>query len=226
MLKQFMEPGDEAQFNFLPGAHNKDKTFISRKQCVLSAIESQIHELRKIDPHKRVGFVLFNNEVTVVGDGKAESVHIVGDKLNNVQSIIDALSNFKLTTPLGENADLLLNRLSKTEATGQTALGPALVTAIQVASKGSKGSVVVLCTDGLANIGVGSLEAVDEEKYKFYDDVAAEAKVKNVSVNIVTIKGESSKLAILSKVVEATNGNIKVVNPEKLSEDFANILKD
>jgi len=42
MLKQFMEPGDEAQFNFLPGAHNKDKTFISRKQCVLSAIESQI----------------------------------------------------------------------------------------------------------------------------------------------------------------------------------------
>ena len=42
MLKQFMEPGDEAQFNFLPGAHNKNKTFISRKQCVLSAIESQI----------------------------------------------------------------------------------------------------------------------------------------------------------------------------------------
>lgn len=31
---------------------------------------------------------------------------------------------------------------------------------------------------------------------------------------------------MLSKVVEATNGNIKVVNPEKLSDDFANILKD
>lgn len=30
----------------------------------------------------------------------------------------------------------------------------------------------------------------------------------------------------MGKVVEATNGNIKVVNPEKLSEDFANILKD
>ena len=27
-------------------------------------------------------------------------------------------------------------------------------------------------------------------------------------------------------MVEATNGNVKVVNPEKLSEDFANILKD
>ena len=100
------------------------------------------------------------------------------------------------------------------------------MSAIEVASKGSKGSVVVLCTDGLANIGVGSLEGADELKYQFYDEVANKAKEKNVAVNIVTIKGESSKLEILSKVVEATNGNVKVVNPEKLSDDFANILKD
>ena len=66
----------------------------------------------------------------------------------------------------------------------------------------------------------------DEEKYEFYDEVAAQAKSKNVAVNIVTIKGESAKLEVLSKVVEATNGQMKVVNPEKISEDFANILKD
>lgn len=82
MLKQFMEPGDEAQFNFLPGAHNKDKTFISRKQCILSAVESQLLQLQKVDPHKRVGFILFNNEVVVCGDGKTETVNILGDKLN------------------------------------------------------------------------------------------------------------------------------------------------
>lgn len=72
-----MEPGDEAQFNF-----NLDKTFISRKQCVLSAIESALEELRKSDPLKRIGFVTFNNEVTVIGDNKAETISIVGDKLN------------------------------------------------------------------------------------------------------------------------------------------------
>ena len=38
MLKTFMEPGDEAQFNFLPGNQNKNKTFVSRKQCIFSAI--------------------------------------------------------------------------------------------------------------------------------------------------------------------------------------------
>jgi len=68
--------------------------------------------------------------VTVVGDGKAENVHIVGDKLQNVGSIVNALSAFKLTTPLGENYELLLNKLTKAEAKGQTALGPALVAAI------------------------------------------------------------------------------------------------
>lgn len=185
-----MEPGDEAQFNFLPGAHNKNKTFISRKQCVLSAVESQISEIRKKDPHKKVGFILFNNEVTIVGDGKAESVHIVGDKLSDVPNIINALNHFKLATPVAENYDTLVNKLSQTEAKGQTALGPALISAIEVAAKGGKGSVVVLCTDGLANIGVGSLEGVaDESKYKFYDELALSAQSKNVVVNIVTIKG-------------------------------------
>lgn len=61
MLKQFMQPGDEAQFANLPGAHNQNKTYISRMQCVLSAIESQINEIKKIDPFKKVGFILFNN---------------------------------------------------------------------------------------------------------------------------------------------------------------------
>ncbi len=82
MLKQFMQPGDEAQFNFLPGNHNKNKTFISRKQCILSAIENQLQELKKIDPLKKIGFITFNNEVTVLGDGKAPTVNILGDKLN------------------------------------------------------------------------------------------------------------------------------------------------
>ena len=171
MLKQFMEPGDEAQFNYLPGAHNQNKTFVSRMQCVLSAIESQIKEIKKADPMKKVGFILFNNEVLVLGDGKAENVSLVGDRLNNTADILNALKNFHLTSPIAESFEILFNRLNKTEAKGQTALGPALTAAIEVASKGSKGSTVILCTDGLANIGVGSLESSDESKQLFYENV-------------------------------------------------------
>lgn len=72
-------------------------------QCVLSAIESQINEIRKIDPHKKVGFILFNDEVMVLGDGKTENVTLVGDRLNNSNDILNALKNFKLTSPIAES---------------------------------------------------------------------------------------------------------------------------
>ena len=116
--------------------------------------------------------------------------------------------------------------MNKQEAKGQTALGPALVSAIEAASKGSPGSTVILCTDGLANIGIGVLEPMTEEATKLYDELAELAKSRNISVNIMTIKGEGCKMEIIGKLAEATNGNMKVVNPEKLADDFANVLKD
>lgn len=46
------------------------------------------------------------------------------------------------------------------EETGPTALGPALVTAISMAAEGAPGSMVVLCTDGLANVGLGAFDEI------------------------------------------------------------------
>lgn len=69
-------------------------------QCVLSAIESQINEIKKVDPYKKVGFILFNNEVLVLGDGKTENVSLVGDRLNNSNDILNALKNLKLTSSI------------------------------------------------------------------------------------------------------------------------------
>lgn len=183
-----MQPGDEAQFNFIPGQNN-NKTYISRKQCILSAIEYQLSELRKSDPHKKVGFISFNNEVTVIGDNKTPTVNILGDKLHNRQSIVDSLAGFKLVQPLDVSFDSLLKQLNKQDAKGQTALGPALISAIEVASKGSPGSTIILCTDGLANIGLGVLDPLTEENKKFYEDLGQLAKQRNISVSIMTIKG-------------------------------------
>jgi len=46
------------------------------------------------------------------------------------------------------------------EETGPTALGPALASAIALAANGNPGSSVVLCTDGLANVGLGSFDEI------------------------------------------------------------------
>lgn len=125
-----------------------------------------------------------------------------------------------------ESQNTLLSKISKIEANGQTALGPALIAALEIAEKGSPGSSVILCTDGLANIGVGQLEPYDETKKEFYAQLGQKAKNKNITVNIITIKGEGCKLEAIGQLAEMTNGNIKIVNPEKLSDDFANVLKD
>jgi hypothetical protein len=56
-----------------------------------------LHELKKNNPHKRVGFVTFNNEVTVLGDKNSDTVNIVGDKLYNKEGIVNSLKNFKIS---------------------------------------------------------------------------------------------------------------------------------
>ncbi len=81
------------------------------------------------------------------------------------------------------------------EETGPTALGPAVLTAIGLAGEGAPGSSVVICTDGLANVGLGNFEGVySEEDNQKVDDlyikIGEYAKSKGVSVNIVSIEGE------------------------------------
>ncbi len=49
------------------------------------------------------------------------------------------------------------------EETGPTALGPALLTSIAMAADGKPGSSVVLCTDGLANVGLGAFDEIKTE---------------------------------------------------------------
>ena len=37
-------------------------------------------------------------------------------------------------------------------------MGPALISALQLAKVGKPGSMIIICTDGLANLGLGSLD--------------------------------------------------------------------
>lgn len=65
------------------------------------------------------------------------------------------------------------------EECGPTALGPALLVATTMATK-VRGSKVILCTDGLANVGMGKLdnfktEEEKEEAAKFYEEISATA---------------------------------------------------
>jgi len=115
------------------------------------------------------------------------------------------------------------------EETGPTALGPGILTSIGMASEGAKGSQVIICTDGLANVGLGAFDDAHTEQElakveEFYERVAVIAKEKGVSVTIISIEGDECNLDSLSKLAEMTGGDVERVDPVKLKEDFANIL--
>jgi len=111
---------------------------------------------------------------------------------------------------------------------GKTALGPALAASLGLISSSKPGSMILLCTDGLANIGLGALDTdlVAEKSKGEYENMAVIAKEKGISFSIITIKGETCNAEVLGKLTDETNGTITRVSPEEITKDFANILKD
>lgn len=125
--------------------------------------------MSKNQPKKKVGLVTFNSDVTVIGDGQEKEQIISGDKLQNYENLTkngEELGVSMMSQGIGKTSKSLVEKMYKIQETGPTALGPALLTSIALASKGGAGSSVVLCTDGLANVGLGALEEAkgDEEK--------------------------------------------------------------
>lgn len=129
---------------------------------------------------------------------------------------------------LKTSSDTLVQQFNRLEEGGKTALGPALLAAVSLASKGKKGSMVLICTDGLANVGLGCLDNENDqsEANKFYADVSKIAKDNDIIISVITIKGEGCKVEILGQLAEDTNGNVTRVNPDDISKDFSEILKD
>lgn len=103
-----------------------------------------------------------------------------------------------------------------------TAIGPTLVVAIEIASKGPTGSRVIMCTDGEANIGIGCHGKDDP----FYAKVGQYAKDKGVSVSVLGIKGVDVNLKSLGKVTHATGGTVMKVDPTKIGTEFSKIINE
>ena len=91
--------------------------------------------------------------------------------------------------PLPKSYTPLKKVVGSLKTSGLTALGPGLVAAVEIASKGAIGSRVILCTDGAANVGIGGSGDVN-----FYNKMATEAKKKKVNVNILSLKGDNCNL--------------------------------
>jgi len=160
----------------------KKTTYVSRIQCIQAAIADQLGKIALEKPDLKVGLVLFNNEVTIVGDGIGSSLVITGDKLYNKEAIIDAVKEFQINAPIKESKDSLISKIYEINECGATALGPGLLASLAIAQKFGVGKVV-LATDGLANVGLAKMDNLITEKdmeviNNFFTETANEALSK------------------------------------------------
>jgi hypothetical protein len=125
----------------------------------------------------------------------------------------------------------LITKLYEIEENGQTALGPAILFSINLINGISSGSRVILCTDGISNMGIGSME--DKTKIEevnqlkdFYSNLGHLAKEKGVVVDLITFEGEQSNIEILMSMIDQTGGEIIRVKPEEILDQFSNLLSN
>jgi hypothetical protein len=225
-LMKFSDGSDQ----FYQGG-SRNTTYVSRLQCLQGAIESNLNDLQKACPNRKIGFVVFNNEVVGIGDGSKPEVKINGNNLNEFEAVqkIGEENSGIISRSLKDTSETLLKHLYSIEETGQTALGPAILFSISLIDGSVPGSKIVLCTDGISNIGLGSLENITtkeefDKAKQIYESLGQMAKNKGIMISLITFQGEESKIEILSQLCEMTGGDIIKVKPTEILTQFSNLL--
>merc|ERR1719473_929826 len=102
-----------------------------------------------------------------------------------------------------ETKQALSDTLFGLEESGPTALGPAVAVALGMAgacaaaSGGGGAKRIVLCTDGLANVGLGALDEIPEGPNPvraaaegFYSSLGETAQSEGIVVDVISIVGQ------------------------------------
>jgi len=214
-------------------------TYISRLQAVQAAVATQIESLAKSAPNKRVAIVAFSSGLQLHGDAStdfdAAAMAVEGDHLESCEELRAAGQaaasrggvSYQAVSAASEG---LIERLYTLEEGGGTALGPAICVALGMA-QGVAGSKVIVCTDGLANIGVGALDELDtdaatEQATAFYAALGNRAQAQGCSIDVVALEGDGCDVENLGVMSEAAGGTVSKLDPTKLVDEFAAILAE
>ena len=96
------------------------------------------------NPDRKLGLVAFDNQISIFGDGVDQPKLLVEDQTmhdyNKLMEIGLEEGVQRMNAPISETKDSLLQRVSELRVNGSTALGPAMLTSIAMASKGAPGS--------------------------------------------------------------------------------------
>ncbi|ELP86654.1 hypothetical protein EIN_092190 [Entamoeba invadens IP1] len=194
----------------------------TRLDVVKSALKSQIKALSATKPNTKICLVQFSKEVMIYGDCTEKPIVVKSQMLTDFDSLVDIAKEKVTLKSLSETKSSIYRAIDGLEEQGSTALGPALLVSSVIAGKQKNGKVI-LCTDGMANVGIGILEnGIDEDK--LYPRISELAKSYGVVININTLSGCNAGLKDLGECSVATGGEVLVVEPSQIETAFGDAI--
>ncbi|KAJ3423644.1 hypothetical protein M0812_30177 [Anaeramoeba flamelloides] len=210
--------------------------WVSRLQCLQIAVGNQIEALSRESPNSKVVLVTFSNKVEIHSNGVDNALTIEGNDLDNFTTLKQIGSDYQITQSVGKVGKTLIKKVYSLQENGQTALGPAAAIASAIAGQ-KKGSKVILCTDGLSNIGIGALEEDEQEEQQqksseqlnpdeFYDELSEYCSEKGVVVDVITLEDTDCRVDQIGKLSDRSSGTVDIVKPLELTTRFKNIMSN
>lgn len=82
---------------------------------------------------------------------------------------------------------------------------------------------MVVCTDGLANQGLGTI-GKEAAEVPFYREMGARANQHGVTVSVLTLEGEECAMEHLGSTADLTGGQVEIVSPAALESQVSGIV--
>jgi actin beta/gamma 1 len=196
---------------------------MTRLQCVQAAVSQQLLTLQQQQPECVVVLVTFGAQVCVFTDSGNKSLISQRAHDNEMDLIAKGVA---LGSECSEQVMDVVGRLETTvrslKPCGNTALGPALAVSVGLAS-GRPGSKVVLCTDGMANNGVGAIKNRNQ-LVDFYSDIGRRAAEEGTCISVITMEGEDCSMENLGTCADLTGGQVEMVDLRALGSKVGAML--
>jgi small GTP-binding protein len=121
LFSQFTQDASE---QWMP-RQRRDVQYVTRMECMQAAIRIQLEEIAKAQPQKKVAMIVFNNEVTWLGDGTGTSLVVAGEKLQQWDTLVQLGQHCDVSNllPVEKSKEKLTQKLMQLEEGGATALG-------------------------------------------------------------------------------------------------------
>jgi actin-related protein len=200
--------------------------YVSRLNLVRSAIRAKLIQMEKERSNAIPVLVTFGSSVNVYypsrsRNGNIETYQVPGSDISarDYSRFIttgNGLLNSFNKANIDNQFEHMIKKLYDIKTGGCTALGPALALSLGITST-MPGSQIIVCTDGEANLGVGSISNGDKT---FYTDMGELAVENGTAINMITLENCNSGLEYLGSSSDLSNGSVSIMNPLKMSEEF------